>query len=128
MGESNWDPAVYYGKLPKKFKGKVDLVRALSSSLIGNEVLHLDHIPEGRTANETYLARILGPKLEAQILENLKCSDGDLVLLEEPQARITGYGPIISGPKGSEVCAEYRLSANGELYRARGVKTSFSKE
>jgi len=130
MLNNTFDPALYYDKLPKKFKGKVEHVMAVSTSLEGSVycdnwgLFEFDDINNG--ACERYVWRYVRPRVEKKILETIQGDDGDLVLLEQPDINIKEMPrPHHGDPTKKHNDFKYSLRINGSLFKTKSSKVSF---
>lgn len=128
MKTTTFDSALYY-ELPKQYKGHVEFLRAISMSQEGKANLPADlYIMKGkkeimgRKAYETVIKRDALPILEQKILKSIQESEGDLVLLEDPQVKITNFGKIYNNEYTAPIVPiDFIISVNGILYKTNGI-------
>jgi len=123
FGRKDFNPAIYYGELPKKFKGKVELLRAVSTSIVGKKISSLkeDNLSqeEADKIKEDYKEKNKS-KLEKKVMKLLKKSEGDLILLEEPKVTITNYDIHHTDKREISfkvISLDFNTSVNGTLYK-----------
>ena len=134
--ENTYGPAIYYGKLPSKFRNRIEFVSPFSvKKPIRNEVVDIEttfidekgFVIDGKPAIIEQLKRKNKPLLEREVSDLFKKEcNGNIAVLEEPEITITDNG-CRSGPGSRKICIDYVISVNGVAYKAEAVKTEFEK-
>jgi hypothetical protein len=138
-----FDPAIFYEKLPKRYKGKVDFIRAISVSALAAGTVD-PYVTKGRVLESAIDEFKIG--LEDEIRTKLSDSEGDLIVLQKPTAKYESTEVVkevdfenhsilsetnkseIAINKGETAYVKIKISVNGDLYQTKGVKTSFSRK
>jgi hypothetical protein len=119
--DDEFDPAIYYDNVPKRYKGKVEFIKPVSLSVKhnwnynGNVKKICIEVTEESKGD-----------LEVKLKEILKDSEGNLVVLQQP--RTSASNVTTSSKKDYKNKADFITSVNGDLYKVTGIHIPYSKK
>jgi len=116
--KNQFESALYYKEIPEEFKGKTEFIKAVSVRIEDCMYGEWDKKIDKKDIIQTYKERAVS-ELEKKVLSKLRKSEGDLIILKEPEFKIESFRTNEDSNCTREIALRYTYSVNGSLYKTK---------